>query len=56
MSPLPPIIRLCAGLFPSTLLRESLLHPLFLAGLQVEGMPLNFLDDVFGLNFPLEPT
>jgi hypothetical protein len=53
---LPPIVRLSAGLLPGTLLRESLLYALLLAGLQIEGMPLHFLDDVFGLDLPLKST
>lgn len=40
----------------AALARQRLLHPLFLAGFQVEGVTLHFLDDVFLLHFPLEAT
>jgi hypothetical protein len=33
---------------------EGFLGPAFLAGLQVEGMPFDFLNDVFLLHFTLE--
>ena len=40
--------------FASTLARESGLDTLFLAGLQVEGVALNLLDNVFLLHLALE--
>jgi hypothetical protein len=33
---------------------QRFFHALFLARLQIEGMTLHFLDDVFGLHFALE--
>jgi hypothetical protein len=33
-----------------------LLDPAFFARFQVEGVPLDFFDDVFGLDLPLEPS
>ncbi len=53
---LSPFVGICAGLFPSTFPCQSLLHPLFLARLQVEGMALHILDNVFRLNLTLEAT
>jgi len=50
------LIRLFANLFSSTLSRQGLLHPAFRARLQVEGVALHFLNDVFRLNFALEAT
>ena len=49
-------IRLFANLFSGTLSRQSLLHPALGAGLQVEGVALHFLNDVFRLNLALETT
>lgn len=40
--------------FTVTLACESFLHALLLAWFQVEGVALNFLDDVFGLHFALK--
>jgi hypothetical protein len=47
-------LRLFANLFSGTLSRQSLLHSTFFAGLQVEGVTLHFLNDVFGYNLALE--
>jgi hypothetical protein len=47
---------LFAHLLSGTLLRQSLLHPALRARLQVEGVALNLLNDVFRLNLPLEAT
>jgi len=49
-------LRLFANLFSGTLSCQSLLHPALLARLQVEGVTLHFLDDVFGYNLALEAT
>jgi hypothetical protein len=45
-----------AGLFPAPLPRERLLQPLLFARLEVEGVLLNLLNDVFLLDFALEAT
>jgi len=45
-----------ANLFSGTLSRQSLLLSPLLARLQVVGMTLHFLNDVFRLNLALEPT
>jgi hypothetical protein len=50
------LLRLFANFFPGTLSRQSLLHPALRARLQVEGMTLHFLDDIFGDNLAFEPT
>src|SRR5208337_138411 len=50
------LIRVLANLFPGTLLGQSLLHSASLARLQVEGVALHILNDVFGHNLALEPT
>jgi len=42
------------NLLASTLSRPGLLHSTLPAGLQVEGVTLHFLDDVFRLNLALE--
>jgi len=44
------LARLLAGAFAS----QRSLHALFLAGLQVKGVALNLLDNVFLLHFALE--
>ena len=36
--------------------RQRFLHPLFLAGFQVEGVTFHFFNDVLLLHFPLEAT
>ena len=45
-----------SALLPVTLSCKGLLHPFLFAGLQVEGMTLYFLDNVFLLNLPLKPA
>jgi len=45
-----------AKLFSGTLSRQSLLHPALRARLQIEGVALHFLNDVFRLNLALEAT
>jgi hypothetical protein len=42
-------------LFTVALARESFLGAAFLSGLQVKGVPLDFFDNIFLLNFALEP-
>src|SRR5579863_8398405 len=49
-------IRLFANLFPGALSCQSLLDSALFARLQVEGVPLHVLNDVFGLNLALKPT
>jgi len=49
------LIWLSADLLASTLSRQGLLHSALRARLQVEGVTLHFLDDVFRLNLALEP-
>src|SRR5437763_10218952 len=50
------LIRLSANLFSGTLSRQGLLQSALLARLQVVGVALHFLNDVFRLNLALEPT
>jgi hypothetical protein len=50
------LILLFARSFAVALSRQSFLQAAFLAGLQVEGMPFDIVDDVFGLNFSFEPA
>jgi len=47
---------LCAFFFAVALSRQSFLQPAFFAGLQIEGMPFGFSDDVLLLDFALEPA
>jgi hypothetical protein len=47
-------IPIVASFFPGTLLRQSLLHSVSLAGLQVEGVALYILNNVFRLNLAFE--
>src|SRR5215470_5491809 len=44
------------ALFSGSLARQSLLHAAPLSRLQVVGVALHFLDDVFRLHFTLEPA
>jgi hypothetical protein len=48
------LILLFADFFPGTLSGQGLLHPALLARLQIVGVTLHFLNDVFGLNLALE--
>jgi len=48
--------RLLPCLLAEPLPGQSLFYPTLLARLQIEGMPLDFLDDVFLLNLALEPA
>src|SRR5882762_8166580 len=50
------LFRFFANLLSSTLSRQGLLHPALCARLQVEGVALHFLNDVFRLNLALEST
>jgi hypothetical protein len=48
------LILLFASFFAATLARQSFFHALLLARLEVVGVTLHFLDDVFLLNLALE--
>ena len=48
--------RFFANLLPSTLSRQGLFDSALCAGLEVEGVALHFLNDVFRLNLTLEAT
>jgi hypothetical protein len=50
------IILFFASLLAATLARHSFLHALFLARLQVKGVTLHVLDNVFLLNLAFKPT
>jgi len=50
----PALILFFASLFTSAFASQRGLHTLFLAGLQVEGVTLDLLDDVFLLYLALE--
>ena len=48
------LILLFASFLPAALPRQRFFHTLFFARLQVKGVTLNLLDDVFLLHFTLE--
>src|SRR5258708_8873872 len=48
------LILFLARLLPAALASQGFLHTLFLAGFQVVGVPLDFLDDVFLLDLAFE--
>jgi hypothetical protein len=50
------LVLLFACFLARALAGQGLLHPLFLAGFQVEGVTLHFLNDVLLLYLPLEAT
>jgi hypothetical protein len=50
------VILFFASLLAATLARHSFLHALFLARLQVKGVTLHVLDNVFLLNLALKPA
>ena len=50
------LLRFNPALLTIALASESFLCPLLLTGLQVERMPLDFLNDVFLLHLALEPA
>ena len=50
------LVLLFASFFPAALARQRFFHALLFAGLEVKGVPLNLLDDVFLLHFALETT
>jgi hypothetical protein len=50
------LFRFFANLLSSTLSSQGLLHPALCARLQVKGVALHFLNDVFRLNLALEST
>ena len=49
-------ILLFARLFPASLACERFLNTLFFAGLQIKGVALNLLNDVFLLHFALKTS
>ena len=49
------LVLLFASLLAATLARQSFLHALFFARLEVEGVTLHFLDDVLLLDLALKP-
>jgi hypothetical protein len=50
------LFRVSATLLPVPLASERCFDALLFTWLQVKGMPLDFLNDVFGLHFALEPA
>ena len=50
------LILLSARLLTIAFARQSFFHAAFFAGLQIVGMPFDFLDDVLLLDFPFEPA
>lgn len=50
------LILLFAGFFAISFARQSFLGAAFFAGLQIEGMPLHFFNNVLLLDFTFEPT
>lgn len=50
------LVLLPARLLAIAFARQSLFHPAFLAGFQMIGMPLDFLNDIFLLDLPFEPA
>jgi hypothetical protein len=50
------LIWLSANLLASALSRQGFLHSTLRAGLEVEGMALHFLNNVFRLNLAFEPA
>lgn len=50
------LILLFARFFAVPLACQSFLYPALLAGLQIEGVPLDFFNDVVLLDFPFEPA
>ena len=50
------LILLFACLLPAALAGQCFFHPLFFAWLQVKGVTLDLLDDVFLLHFALKAT
>jgi len=51
---LEKLVLFLAGLFAVPLPGQGRFYPLFLTGLQVEGMPLYFFDDVLSLDLAFE--
>lgn len=50
------LFRLVPGFLAISFPRQSCFHPAFLARFQIEGMSLNFFDNVLLLNFAFEPA
>ena len=53
-SPCCNLIRIFANLLSGTLLRQSLFHSALGSGLEIKGVTLHFLNNVFRLNLALE--
>jgi hypothetical protein len=54
--PFPISVLFFASLLTGSLASQRCLHAFFLAGLQVKGVALDLLDDVFLLHLALEPA
>jgi len=54
--PTVELVLLFSGLFAATLARQSFLYALLLARLEVEGMSLDFLNDVLLLDLALKAS
>ena len=50
------LVLLLTCFLAAALARQCFLHPLFLAGFQIKGVTLDFLNDVLLLHFTLEAT
>jgi hypothetical protein len=50
------LVLLFTGFLPTPLARQGFLHALLFTRLQIEGVTLNLLDDVFLLHFALKPA
>ena len=48
------LVLLFSSLLPAAFTRQCFFHALLLAGLQIKGVTLDLLDDVFLLHLPLE--
>jgi len=52
---LAPLLRVASHLLAIPFSRQSLFGSTLVPGLQIEGVLLDILDDIFLLNLPLEP-
>jgi len=50
------LVLLLTSFFPAALSRQRFFHALFLAGLQIKGVALNLLNNIFLLHFALKAT